>query len=180
MSQGGLYTSRGVNGHPNAANDPLSSLCLTAFRSEVNVVLKYLWEVRRQRVLGETLSLGCEALKDNCPSQSFEQFSEVALALGQAVIQCDPPKPSTKMWGVSAPTSWSCWTVHFRLRNDEKSLKNQGAGPQYFETFHLLPPTCFFCRASPCFCIQIFRNESVMACENCSSFNWKSAPRLFS
>lgn len=52
--------------------------------------------MRRQRVLGETLSLGCEALKDNCCSESFEQFGEDALALGQAVIQCDPPKSSMK------------------------------------------------------------------------------------
>lgn len=47
-------------------------------------------------MLGETLSLGCEGLKDNCPSESLEKFCEGALALGQAVIQCDPPKPNMK------------------------------------------------------------------------------------
>lgn len=35
-------------------------------------------------MFGETFSLGCEALKDNCTSESFEQFYEDALALGQA------------------------------------------------------------------------------------------------
>lgn len=45
-------------------------------------------------LLRETCSLGHEALEDNFPSESFEQFCEDVLALGQALIQSDPPKPN--------------------------------------------------------------------------------------
>lgn len=40
VSQGVCSTSRGAHGHPSAANDPLSSLCLPAFISDINVALK--------------------------------------------------------------------------------------------------------------------------------------------
>jgi len=60
-------------------------------------------------LLGETCSLGREALEDNFCSESFEQFCEYVLTLGQALIQSNPPKPNMmEIQGVSAPASQLC------------------------------------------------------------------------
>lgn len=88
-------------------------------------------------LLGETCSLGCEALEDNIPSGSFEQLCEDALALGQALIQSSPPRP--KYNGDKRPFSSSLidllnsllWAQLFSDENT-MTMKSYGACRQSF------------------------------------------------